>query len=184
MRFLRVVASPGPARGAAILVATLTLAPSSALACTGTGRQPTDDARTQRAVLCLVNRERARHDLSRLRRRDDLGRAARRYAGEMVRRGFFSHVSPDGVTMVDRLRAVGYVRDGDAWSVGEDLAWGTGARATPAAIVDAWLASPPHRRILLTPGDRDIGVGVAQGVPVDPAPGEGATYAAELGVRR
>jgi len=45
------------------------------------------------------------------------------------------------------------------WRVAENLAWGTGARGTAAGIVRAWLASPGHRRNLLRPGFRRIGLG-------------------------
>lgn len=140
--------------------------------------------RAAAATLCLLNGERAQHGLPRLREQRQLARAGRRYARTMARERFFSHTSPSGASMRDRLRAVGYARDDRAWSIGEALAWGVGPRATPAATVDAWLASPPHRRLLLDPGYRDAGIGVARGVPVmDAAAGPGATYALELGVR-
>jgi uncharacterized protein YkwD len=85
------------------------------------------------SVVCVLNQERARRRLPRLRESPRLERAADRYALDMGRQGFFSHTSPDGGSMADRLREVGYARAGRAWAVGETLAWGTGARATPAA---------------------------------------------------
>jgi uncharacterized protein YkwD len=155
--------------------------------CPGAGQIPRaatlHDATT--ATLCVVNRERARRDLPRLHEHAGLERAGRRYARAMVRREFFSHVSPAGSTLLDRLRAVGYAPPDRAWRIGEALAWGVGDRATPAATVAAWLASPPHRRLLLDAGFRDLGVGLATGAPVaSRAGGPAATYAAELGVRR
>jgi uncharacterized protein YkwD len=142
-----------------------------------------DDAAT--ATLCVINRERTRRGLPRLHAQDALDRAGRRYAATMVRRDFFSHVSPGGSTMGARLRKVGYATDDRRWSIGEALAWGVGDRATPAATVDAWLASRPHRRLLLDPDFRDLGIGVAAGAPVDRrVGGPAATYAAEFGVRR
>jgi uncharacterized protein YkwD len=137
------------------------------------------------ATFCVLNRERTRRHLPRLRDQAALERAGRRYAGAMVRRGFFSHVSPTGSTMLGRLRTVGYATDDQAWSIGEALAWGVGERATPAATVQSWLASRPHRRLLLDADFRDVGIGVAVGAPVgERADGPAATYAAELGVRR
>jgi Cysteine-rich secretory protein family len=113
-----------------------------------------------------------------------LTRAGTRYARDMVRRSFFSHTSPDRADMVDRLRAVGYALDDRVWTIGETLTWGTGARATPTATVDAWLKSRPHPRILLDRGYHDVGVGVQVGVPVGGrVHGATATYAAEFGVR-
>ena len=49
------------------------------------------------------------------------------------------------------------------------------------SIVAAWMASPPHRRVLLGRSYRDIGVGAATG---DPFGGGGITFAAELGHSR
>jgi uncharacterized protein YkwD len=100
----------------------------------------------------------------------------------MVLRRYFSHVSPDGLTFVDRLRRVGYVRSSCAWSAGETLAWGTGAATTPASRVAAWMQSPPHRAILLGRAYREAGLAVVAGVPGNR--GAGATYAGEFGRRR
>ena len=66
------------------------------------------------------------------------------------------------------------------WSLGEDIGWGTGSESTAAAMVRAWMNSPPHRRIILDRGFRDIGVGVASGVPIAGEAG-GATYVIDLG---
>ena len=81
----------------------------------------------------------------------------------MAQRKYFSHVSIDGNGLSDRLRAAGYGEPGDGWRAGEDLGWGTGERATPNALVDAWLGCDHHRRILLSPVYEEIGVGVASG---------------------
>ena len=42
---------------------------------------------------------------------------------------------------------------------GENLAGGTGSRATARGIVRAWLASPEHRANLLRPSFTRVGVG-------------------------
>ena len=60
--------------------------------------------------------------------------------------------APTASDLSDRLRAAGYGNPGDGWRAGEDLGWGTGERATPNALVDAWLDSDQHRRILLSAG--------------------------------
>jgi uncharacterized protein YkwD len=162
------------------------VADASAARCAGASEPPASGtrARTTAAVVCVVNHERAKRELPRLRARSTLGLAASRHARDMVRRRFFAHTSPEGTTMIDRLRAVGYVRDSRPWAVGETLAWGTGTRATPAAVVDAWLASPPHRRVLLSDDYRDVGIGVVPDLPFDDdGDAPRATYAADLGVR-
>ena len=100
----------------------------------------------------------------------------------MVRRDYFAHVSPGGSSVSDRLRAAGYGSPGDGWRAGEALGWGTGNRATPDALVDAWLDSPPHRRILLQDVYREFGVGVVAGAPMATTSElPGATYALDLG---
>jgi hypothetical protein len=136
-----------------------------------------------RALRCVVNQVRRDRALPILRRRWRLDEAASRHVADMVERGYFSHTSPDGATIVDRVRRSGYLEPERAWRLGETLAWGTGSLSTPTAVVRAWLHSPPHRALLLSPRFRDVGVGVAAGVPVDPlAPG--ATLGLALGALR
>ena len=192
MRFLTSHIAVGARLAGLTAVTALAVAvavPAQARAVTGC-----DDADAQPAALthdraaaaigCLINQERRRRDLRALREQARLERAARRHARDMVRRRFFSHTTPEGVSMTDRLRTAGYVRDARGWSAGEVLAWGTGARATPAAVVAAWLDSPSHRRVLMSAGYREIGIGLALGVPLDGSSGlPGATFAAELGAR-
>jgi uncharacterized protein YkwD len=135
------------------------------------------------AVMCLVNAERTSRGLKPLRRDRDLAQAARRHSGDMSRRDYFSHVSPGGRDLGDRLRDAGYGGPDDAWRAGENLGWGTGSRATPAWLVDEWLASPGHKRNMLQASFREIGVGVAAGAPQQGDSGlPGATYTLNLGV--
>jgi uncharacterized protein YkwD len=154
--------------------------------CPGALSEPSQTtlAATADTVTCLVNAERTRRGLRSVRRDGDLGRAARRQAADMVRRGYFAHVTPGGSTLGDRLRTAGYGA-GEDWRAGEALGWGTGSRSTPGALVDEWLASPPHRRILLDQRHRELGVGVASGAPRDIKSGlAGATYALDFAVIR
>jgi uncharacterized protein YkwD len=55
-----------------------------------------------------------------------------------------------------------------------------GRYGTPRAVVRAWMASPSHRRVLLLPAFRDLGVGVRRGAPV-PVGGAAASYVANFG---
>jgi uncharacterized protein YkwD len=134
------------------------------------------------AAVCLVNAERAAQGLRPLALQAQLGDASQRYSDLMVARRFFAHETPDGVGLVDRLTASGYVRsDLETWLVGENLAWGEGDLATPRAIVRAWMASPGHRANILNREYVEIGVGVAAGTPV--AGPSGATYTTDFGMR-
>ena len=175
-------------RAAALLTGTalfLAAAPGTAMAqdaCLGARAAPSGQTLDQAAgaVVCLVNAERMRHGLRALRADGDLRLAAGRHSRNMVRRGFFSHVTPDGADLSDRLRRSGYVHG----RVGETLGWGTGTPSSPTRIVAAWIESPPHYRILLGRRLRDVGVGVAAGTPQASTGGRrGATYTLDTGVR-
>ena len=134
--------------------------------------------RQERAILCLVNRQRARHGLRRLRARRTLARAAERHARDMSRHNFFAHYGRRGSTPRSRVRRAGY----RCRTIGENLAYGRGYPGTPAGIVAMWMASPPHRQTMLSPRVRDLGVGAARGVP-RPGFRGGVTVAAEFARR-
>ena len=153
--------------------------------CADTGLQPARGnlREVRAAVLCLHNRERAAHGLPPLRENAKLRRAANRHSGDMVARGFFAHDSPSGAGMADRILRTGYAR-GRSWSLGENIAWGTGHLATAAEIQRAWMNSPGHRDNILRREFREIGIGIAVGAPVDARGLDGATYTADFGARR
>lgn len=135
------------------------------------------------AVLCLHNRERAAHGLPALRENAKLRRAADGHSANMVAAQFFDHASPSGGDMVDRILRTGYARD-QGWSLGENIAWGTGSLATAAGIQRAWMHSPDHRANILRRQFREIGIGIAIGAPVSDAGDiDGATYTADFGLR-
>jgi uncharacterized protein YkwD len=177
----------GPA-GTAGLVAALLLvlgaaAPADATACAGAGARPGEASSTvvRHATLCLLNGERARRGLRRLRHEPRLALAGRRHARDMVRSRYFAHDSLAGTSFVARIRRTGYTT-GVRWRLAENLAWGGGASATPGVIVASWMRSPGHRANVLG-AYREVGIGLAWGAPVPGRPGA-ATYAAEFGARR
>jgi uncharacterized protein YkwD len=146
------------------------------------GQAAVEDVRA--ATLCLMNAERTARGLGRLQSEPLLGRVAAGYARQMVRGQFFDHTSPAGSTMLARIKATSYLRDVTSWSVGENLAWGTGTLATPRAMVRAWMQSAEHRANLLDRHFADVGIGVAAGAPVALEPGElGGTYVTDFGRR-
>ncbi|HEU4701890.1 MAG TPA: CAP domain-containing protein [Conexibacter sp.] len=134
--------------------------------------------RSRDATLCLLNRVRARHGLAPLRLNRKLSRAARRHSRDMVRHRYFAHDSRDGRSPFDRMRATRYVPRNASWWLGENIGWGSGTRSEPAAMVRAWMHSPPHRANILSRNFRDIGIGIAPGAPVG---GRGATYTTDFG---
>jgi len=153
----------------------------AATRCAGASAAPSAAAAAarQRAVVCEINRVRRRHGLASVERDARLARAASRYAQAMVAGRFFSHTSPGGSTLHDRLRAAGY----RGVAAGETLAWAEGRLAAPRAIVRSWMRSGPHRRVLLG-RYRHVGVGVALGSPFGRAMSGSATYAADFGAAR
>jgi uncharacterized protein YkwD len=134
-----------------------------------------------RATVCLINSVRRAHGLSKLRLNSRLSSAARGHSRDMVRRRYFAHITPEGLSPADRVRGTGYLAGHRRWLVGETLAWWRGP-ATPATIVTAWMHSPPHRHVLLEPSFREVGIGVVLGTPRPPGRG-GATYTADFGVK-
>lgn len=144
---------------------------------------PTDMRRAESAVVCLLNVERARRGLRRLQVSSHLRLAGVRHAEDMTEHHYFSHDSLSGSSFVARIRRTGYLRRARRWKLGENLAWGERSLASPAAILQAWLASPPHREVMLDPSFDEVGVGAVPGLPHAGGSGPGATYAAEFGRR-
>jgi uncharacterized protein YkwD len=119
----------------------------------------------ERSILCLLNSERSQRGLRKLRSNGKLAKAARNHSRDMVNHGYFEHVRPGGPDLVQRIRSAGYLDGARSWSVGENIAWGTGEYATPAALVEAWMESPGHKRNILERNFREIGIGLAIGAP-------------------
>jgi uncharacterized protein YkwD len=152
--------------------------------CAGADAMPTaaNTGLIRSAILCLHNQIRADRRLPALRENAKLRRAAEGHSADMVDHGFFDHTTPAGVTMTARIKAVRYLSPVFGWSIGENLAWGTGSFATPREIMQAWMNSPGHRANVVKRSYREIGIGVAAGTPS--AGSEGATYTADFGVIR
>lgn len=108
----------------------------------------------ERALLREMNRVRAAHGMRSLRLSSTLQRAARAHTADMLRRDYFAH-GP----YLSRLVSFG----ARGPMVGENLGWGVGPRAQAGWIVQAWLRSPLHRRNLLRPGFRLVGVASLRG---------------------
>jgi uncharacterized protein YkwD len=101
-------------------------------------------------MLAAVNEVRAQHGLPGYRGSRTLHRSARRYARWMLRSDYFGHVS--------RIRA------SSRYSLlGENLAWHSGRRPRIRRTVRAWMRSPTHRALILHPGFRWLGAGIARG---------------------
>ncbi len=192
MHFLPTVGRWSLARSipAAALVA-LALTPASAAAATRDTGPPCLNAdlaptaanlkQVRTAILCLTNRDRAERGRAPLVENARLRTAAVGHSDDMVHGQYFAHTTPDGAGFVDRIVVARYVHRSDGWALGENLAWGTGNRGTPAGVHAAWMRSSGHRSNILKASYREIGIGVRPGVPQDP--GMGATYTNDFGVK-
>ena len=162
----------------------LVAAPSASAACGSASAMPGQISKASMAssTICLVNAERTQRGLRPLHLNRRLSRAAGGHARDMVRRDYFSHDSLSGASFVDRIRRTGYLGGPRSWIVGENLAWGSGDRSSPAAIVRAWMHSPGHRANILQRRFREVGIGLASGAP-ESVPGPAATYATDFGAR-
>lgn len=108
----------------------------------------------EQALLQEINQARAAHGLRPLRLDTRLQRAARAHSLDMLRRDYFAH-GPFARRLL-RFGARGPV-------VAENIAWGVGARGQARGVVTGWLRSPLHRRNLLRPGFRRVGVASLRG---------------------
>jgi uncharacterized protein YkwD len=130
-------------------------------------------------TLCLLNAERSKHGAQPLRLDARLHLAAVRHSRDMVAQRYFAHESRSGARFSSRIARTGWMSGRGRWSVGENLAWGSGTRATPTSIVAAWMHSAGHRQNMLNPRFHVIGIGIASGAPV--GANGGATYTTDFG---
>jgi uncharacterized protein YkwD len=106
------------------------------------------------SLLREMNNARTARHLAPLRADATLQRAARSHSVDMLRRSYFAH--GDFALRMHRFHIAGSF-------AGENLAWGVGARAAARTIVADWLASPEHRKNLLRPGFRRVGLATLVG---------------------
>lgn len=108
-------------------------------------------------MLELVNAERLSAGLKPVKADPVLSQFARAHSRDMFARGYFSHVSPDGNDMNDRLRQaqIGYL------VAGENLA----LAPTLAAAHKGLMRSPGHRANILRPQFGRLGIGILESSP-------------------
>jgi uncharacterized protein YkwD len=137
------------------------------------------------SVLVELNAVRAGHGLAPLRLTPSLSAAANAHSLAMAQRGFFSHSSADGTAFWKRVQRYYRSTGFGYWSVGENLLWKS-PTIDAADAIRMWLESPSHRKNLLAPQWREIGLAA---VRASAAPGafEGldvTIVTADFGVRR
>jgi uncharacterized protein YkwD len=115
----------------------------------------------QERVLAVINDARRTRGLHELRLSPGLSLAALGHARSMAHHGFFSHSGFDGSPFWARIKTKYGPLPGAYWSVGENLVWASPDLTADQAI-QIWLNSPPHRKNLLTPAWREIGLGAVR----------------------
>jgi uncharacterized protein YkwD len=170
-----------------LLAPAQSAAGASTTGCPGANLRPNGvNARTvDLATLCLIDQLRAAHRLHPLRRNVQLSLVAGSQVASMVRLDYFSDIRPTGQTPMSLVADTRYRAHASGISVGQNIAWGTTLYSTPAHIVAEWLASRPHREVMLSSEFEDAGVAVRPALPsVLGAGRRGAIYAVEFGLRR
>lgn len=117
------------------------------------------------SLLCVVNETRREWNRGSLSTQRNLRRAAGWQSDDMTQKNYFSHTSPDGETLADRLDQAHFIPSSDRWEAGENLAAGHDQGGTPAAIVSGWMQSREHRINLLDPGFNLVGIAASRGWP-------------------
>jgi uncharacterized protein YkwD len=114
-------------------------------------------------ALQMVNASRAENKLPPLTLEDKLTAAAQSHAGDMLKRSYFAHESPEGKNVGDRFQAAG----GSEWVLtAENI--GKCAKCAPPLneadlhlLHDGWMKSPGHRANILRKGLTKFGFGMA-----------------------
>ncbi|MGE5636961.1 MAG: CAP domain-containing protein [Nocardioidaceae bacterium] len=125
--------------GCALALGALALPPAPAQARSAAAR-----------LVDAINAARVEHGVRPLRASRELAGSSRRYARWMLAHQYFGHLA--------RIRASRRFR----W-LGETLELHSGRRPQVGATLRAWLRSPGHARLLLSPTPRWIGAGWARG---------------------
>lgn len=120
-------------------------------------------------VFSLTNEERDEEGVAMLQRNTLLDKAAQMKAQDMAAKGYYAHVSPEGLTPMHWVDEVGY----KYLIIGENLVVN---RTDAEQVVDAFMGSPGHRANILRKDFTEIGVGVANGV----YKGKDATFTVQI----
>jgi len=115
-------------------------------------RELTIDYESEQKMVELVNGERKNNGVGQLTIRQELIPVARAHAKDMWERSYFSHYSPEGKDVGDRLEEA-HIKYSFA---GENLA----LAPTLAIAHDGLMNSPGHRANILNPKFKQIGIGV------------------------
>ncbi|HYY97703.1 MAG TPA: CvpA family protein [Pyrinomonadaceae bacterium] len=115
--------------------------------------RPRPDLEAQ--MLEMVNRERAAAGLKPLAPDPELTEVARAHSADMFARGYFAHVSPEGLSPFDRMKEAGVTFR----TAGENLALAPTLQLAHTGLMN----SPGHRANILRPEFGRLGIGIMDG---------------------
>lgn len=115
-----------------------------------------DEAAEQR-MLQLVNQERISRGISALTLNRAAQKVAREHSRDMLARGYFSHITPEGASPFDRMEKGG-VR---FTSAGENIALAPTLNRAHVGLMN----SPGHRANILSPDYHTVGIGIINAGP-------------------
>jgi uncharacterized protein YkwD len=153
-------------RGIALTLATVAAALLASNAAAAPAKPAGGLSSLESGVLVQLNQLRAKHGLAPLRISTKLTAAARVHSQQMAADGYFAHESADGGAFWKRVKQFYSSSPWQYWSVGENLLWSS-PDVSPSQAIKLWLASPEHRKNMLTPRWREIGVSALH-VPAAP----------------
>jgi uncharacterized protein YkwD len=117
--------------------------------------QQTVDYAGEKEIFNLVNQERAKIGVQPLVWDETRAQVGRAHSEDMFKRGYFSHYSPEGKDVGDRLQTVGITYE----IAGENLALAPSIQSAHTGLMN----SPGHKRNILDPAFNKVGIGVIDG---------------------
>lgn len=113
------------------------------------------DISTQQ-LLVITNEKRQESGVAPLSLNDSLSQAAANKAADMFSKNYWAHNAPDGTTPWVFIKGAGY----NYIYAGENLARGFN---NASEVVNAWMASPEHKKNMLSPNYQNVGFAVSTG---------------------
>ena len=115
-----------------------------------------DPATAQKAMRCLTNYARVHSGLRPLAANATLNGAGAAKLQADIACGQFTH-TPCSHPFTDVFAR--YLTGANSYTLGENIAWGTGSYGTPRETMNEWLNSPEHRQNILSPAFHELGIG-------------------------
>jgi uncharacterized protein YkwD len=119
-----------------------------------------DVTTARKAMLCLTNYARTHSGVKRLVGSAMLNQAGEAKLGADVSCGEFTHTP---CSKPFEVVFAAYLTGATAYTLGENIAWGTGWFGTPRQTMNEWLHSSEHLQNILSPAFHQLGIGYLAG---------------------